>query len=157
MTYQSSESGEASQCHPLFETKLSEIAEMEPKRVQSEVERLGTLSHDDLTSELGPYETYPYDQLRVLLAEGSDDEDVAEVLREKRVQWLRDNPNERIGNTEGAKGVITVHGEFIPWSAFEHMTAGERRGVLVGNTCSHYEHDVPGLDDAVLLPGQSKK
>lgn len=56
---------------------------------KEELLRLSGMGVDKLTEEIGDPRKLSYKVLRVLLPEGTDDEDVAEVLRKKRENWLK--------------------------------------------------------------------
>ena len=134
--------------------KLDQIAALSPVDYAKETDRLSNLRSDDLRAEIGDYQQLPYEVLRNLLPGGTEDGEVAQVLRDKREVWLVDHPDQSVVKLNAAKGVITFSGQFVSQDVWMKMTMGERRGVLVGTTCSHYEHDVSGLsDDDTRVPG----
>lgn len=84
-------------------------------------------------------EDLSYEELQRLFPDGSGDPQVAEILRNKRAEHL--------GVQEQKGGVIGFDGRVMPRDQWEKATPAQRRGWLVGSTCSHYEGGVPGMDD----------
>lgn len=104
------------------------------------------LNPEDLKSHIGGnFEELPYEALQVLMPKGSDDIIVADVLRDKRTKYLKEHP-EMQKDRGASEGVIAFDGRFIPMSDWETATASERRAILVGSTCFHFNSGTPGMD-----------
>jgi len=127
--------------------KLDHLAGLSYDNYLKEIDHLSQLDLVHLKIEIGNYDNLPYEVLKTFLPDGTKDQMVAQVLRHKRGVWLKDHPDQSIADSNALEGVITFSGQFVPKKIWEKMSRGERRGVLVGSTCSHFEHGVPGMSD----------
>src|SRR5258706_6642414 len=85
-----------------------------------------------------------YEFLETLFIDGSDSQEVANVLRTKRQEYLRNHPEKQVAKGAG-EGIITYDGRFISREMWNSATDSEKRGALVGSTCFHYNSDTPGM------------
>ena len=100
---------------------------------------------EDISKEIGGnVSDLGYDLLRTLFSEGSDDEQMAEVLRAKRNEYFKAHPE----LVEKVEGIIAYDGRVIPMNDWLDASDSEKRGILVGSTCFHYNSDTPGMDSS---------
>ena len=119
---------------------------VEGRDLLEEVKLLSTFDVKRLEERLGgPVNEIPYETLMTLFVEGSDDPLVAEVLRNKRAVYLKSHPEEYKGAIGAGMGVITYDGRFISQKDWQTTTDSEKRAILVGSTCFHYNIDTPGM------------
>lgn len=112
-----------------------------------EVKLLSTLNKVKLNNHLGGnIEELPYKILQTLLIEGTDDEEVAEILRSKREIYLKTHPEEYKGVANAGLGIVAFDGRFISQTDWDTASDSEKRAVLVGSTCFHYNSGTPGMD-----------
>jgi hypothetical protein len=111
-----------------------------------EAEEASKMSSDKLNEHLGgKINDLPYEVLRSLLPNGSDDENVGAVLSGKRAEYLKNHKDEYKGNHDAGKGVITYDGRFISKQDWDSATDSEKRAIMVGSTCFHFNSDTPGM------------
>lgn len=111
-----------------------------------EINTLSTLKLASLEKYLGGrLVDLPYETLETILINGSDDENVGALLREKREEYLKIHPEKSKGVSGSGQGIITFDGRFIPQSLWITASDSEKRGALVGSTCFHYNSDTPGM------------
>lgn len=115
------------------------------KQLKTEVFDMSKMTADELNKHLGgDFKELPYEALGTILSEGSDDLNVAKSLREMRETYLADHPEKQI--SKGAsEGVITFDGRFISQKDWETATDSEKRAIMVGSTCIHFNSDTPGM------------
>jgi hypothetical protein len=82
--------------------------------------------------------------LKTLFIDGAGDPRVAGMLRKKRTEYLKLHPEEQAGRG-ASDGVITYDGRFISKKDWDSATDSEKRAILVGATCFHYNSDTPGM------------
>lgn len=111
-----------------------------------EVDELSKLNPGKLRGHLGGnIEELPYEVLETLFIGGSDNGDVAALLRKKREEYVRLHPEKSRGAQGADQGIITFNGRFIPQLMWSSASDSEKRGALVGSTCFHYNSDTPGM------------
>jgi len=93
----------------------------------------------------GKIEELPYETLNTLFIDGTDDPDVATLLRIKREQHVKIHPEDTRGVPGVDVGISTFDGRFINKATWDTATDSEKRGALVGSTCFHYNSDTPGM------------
>lgn len=109
------------------------------------VRRLSSMQMDDISSEMnGNVEDLGYELLSTLFSEGSTDERMAAVLTRKRGEYVKKHP-ELVGKSEG---IITFDGRVISMEDWNTATDSEKRAILVGSTCFHYNSGTPGMDSS---------
>lgn len=116
------------------------------KDITEDIETAGSMSKEQLDAHFGgKIEELPYEILRSILEKGSDDESVGAILRGKRAEYLKDHKEDYKGVSNAGKGVIAFDGRFIPIQDWESATESEKRAIMVGSTCFHYNSDTPGM------------
>ena len=111
----------------------------------NELRKLSELGVNRLNQRLnGDINDLQYCFLRTLFPDGSEDEEVANILRKKRTEYLKTHPEERIARGASV-GIIGFDGRFYTMEQYEGMTDSEKRGVFVGSTCFHYNSETPGM------------
>lgn len=114
-----------------------------------EIDKLSTLNIKQLNEHLGgSFEDLPYEVMDTLLVDGTDVTEVAEILKAKRVQYLKIHPEMTRGVPGADQGIITFNGRFINKNIWSTATPSEKRSALVGTTCFHYNSGTPGMDDS---------
>lgn len=112
--------------------------------LEEEIKNLSKLKESQLIERLGgKIQDLPYEVLQMLFVDGSDHDEVADVLRKKREGYLKSKPDyaERFG-----KGfIVGFDGRIWSVEQWSSMTPSEKRGVMVGSTCFHYESGTPGM------------
>ena len=100
------------------------------------------LSLPELNARLGvKFEDLSYNDMRAVLPDGSEDEQVSDIFRNKREEYITEHPEEMQGKG-AAEGVIGYDGRFIPLSDWETLTPDDKFAILVGMTCFHYNSDM---------------
>jgi len=132
-------------CPPDWFLKYSESL-VDDRRLAEEQKSLEGLGLDAIKARLGgDIKDLPYPSLQLLFPKGSDDEEVGAVLREKRTEFSMDHPE--ILNLGDSEGIISADGVVVLKSDYDKMTAAQKRGVMVGRTCFHYESGRRGMSD----------
>ncbi len=117
------------------------------ENVSEKLANFDTLSYAAINAAIGgDMRELPYQVLRVLLPDGSDNQQVADVLRSSREEYLKSHPDEVQGRG-ATEGIISYDGRFIPIKIWETLTEHQKFAVFVGSTCTHYAGDVPGYGD----------
>lgn len=121
---------------------------------QSSEEQINALGDDEsqtinqLNQQFGAdLKELPYEYLMMLFPLGSESEEVAKLLREKRSQYLVDHPEEFKGNPDATEGMLSCDGQFMPMDKWRRLSPGEKFAWIVGRTCFHYNGDVSGYGD----------
>jgi len=131
-----------------FESYKKALAENKVDLLE-EIKNLSTHTYEDISKRIGgPVENLPYDVLRSLFINGFDDEKLAGILRDKRTEYLNDHPEE-VFSKNASEGVITFDGRFISKADWDTATDSEKRAIMVGSTCFHYNSDTPGMGSNV--------
>ena len=91
----------------------------------------------------GNFAELPYEFMRKVLPDGSDDDQVATIFRSKREEYLEKHPEEKQGGN-AAEGVIGQDGRFMQIDDWNSLSPSDKFIVLVGPTCFHFNTDVPG-------------
>lgn len=139
--------GDATVCLPEWYTRYVGALTGQSDLLENEIVNLSKMNLVELKERMGGDITeIPYDFLRTIFPTGSSDESVVNILRKKRTDYLKLHPEEQ-KIKDADKGVIGFDGRFYPETAWEKMTPAERRGVVVGTTCFHYNSDTPGMSD----------
>ena len=113
-----------------------------------EIENISSMSMSEVNSHIGGnLEELPYEILGPLFIEGSDDEQVAELLRKRRAKYVEIHPEEYKGVPGAMEGVILCDGKFVSKADWDEATDSEKRG-LVGRTCFHWVSDTPNMDSS---------
>lgn len=107
---------------------------------------------EELTHELDgvpviepkPQSEWTYEEWIALYPEGIPEDDPN--LDEKAAMMRGARAKER-GKSVAKLYIIGPDGEVVSKEDFDKMSAGEKRMYTVGRTCSHFEHDVPGMSD----------
>lgn len=116
--------------------------------LEREIENVGKMSMEELNTHIGGRaDELPYEVLGTLLIDGSDSEEVANLLRNKREKFLLNHPEMQKGRG-ASEGIITYDGRFISKEDWESASSSEKRGALVGSTCFHYNSGTPGMDSS---------
>ncbi|MBU1200310.1 hypothetical protein KJ953_02105 [Patescibacteria group bacterium] len=82
-----------------------------------------------------------YKDLQKKIPDGSDNPQITNLLRSKRGQANPPRPKQEKLIYPDGRVKILKPGEF------KKMSPAKRREAAVGRTCSHYNSDVPGMDD----------
>lgn len=141
------ESGMTPEMHiPSWYRVYSEKLRQENVNLVEEVNRLSEMRLNDLERHLGgSIKELPYEFLQTLFIDGTDDEQVAGILRDKRQTYLKDHPEAYKGSKGASEGIVGFDGRVWSKAQWDKMTLSERQGVLVGSTCFHYESGTPGM------------
>lgn len=116
------------------------------KDLLDEVKELASMKLEDVKKHIGGNpEELPYEFLDTMLITGSDDEEMALILRSKREKFVHRHPDQSRGVPGIEKGISTFDGRFIPQKTWVTASDSEKRGALVGSTCFHYNSDTPGM------------
>jgi hypothetical protein len=116
-------------------------------KLREEVEGLIGMGMEGVNKRLGvDMNKLPYEILRVLFPDGSDHAEVGKILSKKREEYLKTHPEEQVAKG-ASKGVITCDGMFVSQDRWDQATPAERRTILVGRTCFHWNSDTPGMGD----------
>jgi len=111
-----------------------------------EIKKVSEMKLEEITKHMGgKIEELPYVVLKELFIEGSEDQRVADILRKKRTNYLKLHPEEQISRG-ASEGVITYDGRFISKEDWDTASDSEKRAVLVGSTCFHFNSGTPGMD-----------
>ena len=127
-----------------YENAIIGLSEVDLTQLLTNLEKLGLAELTEFFG--GSIEELSYELLRIILPSGSDDEEVATILREKRKMYLKSHPNEILAS-KARRGVIAYDGRFMPEAEWKALPLNERLAVTVGPTCSHYAGHVPGYGD----------
>ena len=108
--------------------------------IRDEILKLDSLSLVDLNIKFGgDIRGLQYDFLRTLFPTGSDNSEVAEILRKKREEYLKEHPEEQVARG-ASEGIIGFDGRFYPKSEWDKMTAAQRREKNGGNNLFSLQH-----------------
>jgi len=131
---------------PDWYIKFSDNFSKSKKDISQEVANVEIMDKEILEKYIGgSIEELPYEALQVLLPNGSDDDNVGDILREKRTNYLKIHPEmSKSKNSDGH--IIAFDGRIIPMADWLTATDSEKRAILVGSTCFHYNSDTPGMD-----------
>jgi|GEM_PF-5291719 hypothetical protein len=111
-----------------------------------EIKKLSAMSLNQVESRIGgKLDDLPYEYIKTLFIEGSDNEEVADSLRKARNRYLLNNPKEQLARG-ASEGVISNDGRFISLEEWNSATESEKRAIMVGSTCFHYNSGTPGMD-----------
>ena len=114
-----------------------------------EIKSLATMNLNEVNGLLGgEVRDLPYEMLCTMFIEGTADEQIASTLRAKREDYLKRHPNLRSSDPDAGRGVIAYDGRFISWKDWESATDSEKRAIMVGSTCFHYNSDTPGMSSS---------
>jgi len=106
------------------------------------VRRFSEMSIEEISKEIGGnLSDLNYDTLKTLLSEGSENAEVAQLLRDKRTTFLKES-----GQLPQIEGIVAYDGRVIPMKDWLSATDSEKRAILVGSTCFHYNSGTPGMD-----------
>lgn len=124
-----------------------EYAKNVPKdKLLDEVRTISSLSIQEINSRMGGnIAELPYDCLKTLFIDGSDDQEIVLLLRKKRETYLKDHPEAYNGVRGALEGIVSYDGRVVSMEDWKSATDSEKRGVLVGSTCFHYNSDTPGM------------
>lgn len=130
-----------------FSYYLQKITGYNSVRLAREISHLEGLSPEELSRAIGgDFSTLSYLQMTCILPNGSNNQQVADIIREERKKYLLDHPEEEQGRG-ATDGVIGFDGRFFTLKKWGEMSPSDRFAVVIGSTCSHYNHDVPGYGD----------
>ena len=133
---------------PEWYRRYSEKLRQEKRDLIGEVESLSHMDSRELSSHIGgSIEELPYEFLQTMFIDGTDDVEVAGILRKKREGYLKDHPEKQVARG-ASEGIITFDGRFIPKEMWNTASPSQRIGWLVGSTCFHYNSDTPGMDSS---------
>ncbi|KKT35847.1 MAG: hypothetical protein UX12_C0020G0003 [Candidatus Collierbacteria bacterium GW2011_GWC1_45_47] len=125
--------------------KYTDKLRQEKTDLLAEVDRLSEMNLENLTQHIGGnVNELPYEFLQTIFIDGSDDPRVADILREKRGEYLKSHPEKQVAKG-ASEGIIAHDGRFIPKALWDTATDSEKRGVMVGSTCFHYNSETPGM------------
>jgi len=111
-----------------------------------EVNTISSLSLDEIEERIGgELSELPYEYLQTLFIDGTDVLEVASFLREKREKYLLNHPELQLSKGY-SEGVISNDGRFISKEEWESASDSEKRAIMVGSTCFHYNSGTPGMD-----------
>lgn len=117
------------------------------KDLAQEVKDVSEMKYEDLSKHIGGrIDELPYEVLGTLLKEGSDDENVASMLREKREEYVKTHPEAYKGVLGASEGIIMHDGRVISQKDLASASESEKRAIFVGSTCFHYNSGTPGMD-----------
>ena len=115
-------------------------------KLLDEVRAISTLSIQEINSRMGGnIAELPYDCLKTLFIDGSDDQEVVLLLRNKRETYLKGHPEVYNGVRGALEGIVSYDGRVVSMEDWKTASDSEKRGVLVGSTCFHYNSDTPGM------------
>jgi len=117
------------------------------KSLEQEVRDVSEMDSETLKKHIGGrVEDLPYEVLSTLLIDGSDDETVAGILRDKREKYIEDHPEAYKGVPGITDGIIMHDGRVISQKDLASASESEKRAIFVGSTCFHYNSGTPGMD-----------
>ena len=131
-------------------------AEVATKNITDVVGELANMNFTQLQAKMGgDIKDLPYELLQVVFPDGSENEEVAQFLREKRESYLKEHPEEAQGRG-AANGIIGYDGRFYSYEYLKELKPADMFVILVGTTCFHYNSDTPGYGDDDERSEQSK-
>lgn len=96
-----------------------------------------------------PAQAWNFDEWKLVYPEGVPETDPKQKEKADLMRQARQKAMD-VGEIDKPKMPIYIigpDGEIISEKDYQNLSAGERRRYMVGRTCDHYEHDVPGLSD----------